>query len=292
MPQLIVIAGPTASGKTSLAIEVAQHYSTEIISADSRQFYREMEIGTAKPTAQERAQVPHHFVDNLSIHEAYSAGHFEQEVLEFLKAFFQENDRVVMAGGSGMFIDAVCYGMDDVPRDLDIRKTLQKELAEKGLPKLVEELQKVDPLHYERVDRANPQRVIRALEVYRTSGRPFSSYHSRSKAQRAFDIAYYAIDMEREKLYERINQRTELMLEAGWLKEAEALYPHRHLNALNTVGYKDLFNFIEGQTSWEECVEEIKKNTRRYAKRQETWLRRNEEVQWIRSIDELLSSRA
>ncbi|MEM7161844.1 MAG: tRNA (adenosine(37)-N6)-dimethylallyltransferase MiaA [Bacteroidota bacterium] len=288
MPQLIVIAGPTASGKTSLAIEVAQHYSTEIISADSRQFYREMEIGTAKPSVEERAQVKHHFVDNLSIHDDYSAGHFEQEVLAFLKAYFQENDKVVMAGGSGMFIDAVCYGFDDVPRDLDIRKSLNEELAEFGLSKLVEELQKVDPVHYERVDRANPQRVIRALEVFRSTGVPFSNYHSKTKAQRDFDIAYYAIEMEREKLYERINQRTDTMLEAGWLEEAKELYPHRQLNALNTVGYKDLFDFIEEKTSWDECVEEIKKNTRRYAKRQETWLRRNEDVRWVQSLNDIL----
>ncbi len=288
MPELIVIAGPTASGKTSMAIDVAKHFKTEIISADSRQFYREMEIGTAKPNAAERAEVKHYFVDNLSIHDEYSAGHFEREVLSFLDEYFKKADKMVMAGGSGMFIDAVCYGFDYVPRDLEIRKSLNKELQTKGLDSLVKELKDIDPVHYEKVDRANPQRVIRAIEVFRCSSRPFSSYHSKEKTKRAFDISYHAIEMNRELLYERINQRTDIMLDAGWLDEAKELYPFKDLNALNTVGYKDLFAFIEGKFSWEECVEEIKKNTRRYAKRQETWLKRNEEVKWVKSKAEIL----
>jgi len=288
MPELIVIAGPTASGKTSMAIDVAKYFNTEIISADSRQFYREMEIGTAKPNAAERAEVKHYFVDNLSIHDEYSAGQFEREVLSFLDEYFRKADKMVMAGGSGMFIDAVCYGFDDVPRDLEIRKSLNKELQTKGLDSLVKELKDIDPVHYEKVDRANPQRVIRAIEVFRCSGRPFSSYHSKEKTKRAFDISYYAIEMNRELLYERINQRTGIMLNSGWLDEAKELYPFKELNALNTVGYKDLFAFIEGKFSWEECVEEIKKNTRRYAKRQETWLKRNEEVKWVKSKTEIL----
>ena len=283
MPHLIVIAGPTASGKTALALEIAQALNCEIISADSRQFYREMEIGTAKPSAEERAKVRHHFIDNLSIHDDYSAGQFEQEVLEWLESYFQQHDYVVMAGGSGMFIDAVCYGIDDIPKDLEIREELNQQLKEEGLAPLLKELEAVDPIHFEKVDQSNPQRIVRALEVYRSSGKAFSSFHRAQKADRPFNIHYFAIEIERDLLYERINKRCDEMMKMGWLKEAEALLPYKELNALNTVGYKDLFRYLEGELDLEECIEEIKKNTRRYAKRQHTWLRRNEGVKWVKA---------
>lgn len=284
---LIVIAGPTASGKTSIAIDLAKRYNAEIISADSRQFYRETEIGTAKPSSKERDEARHHFVDHLSIHDDFSAGHFEQEVLAFLEKYFEKNDIVVMAGGSGMFIDAVCYGFDDVPRDLTIRAELNARLESEGLSPLLSELKSADPVHYEKMDRDNPQRVVRALEVFLATRKPFSSFHSDKKVQRNFKSHYYAIEMDRELLYERIDRRIMQMLAKGWLDEAKELYPHRHLNAMNTVGYKDLFRFLDGEFSWETCIDEIKKNTRRYAKRQETWLRRNKEVVWVKDVEDI-----
>ena len=280
---LIVVCGPTAIGKTSLSIELAKHYSAEIISADSRQFYREMNIGTAKPTAQELAEVPHHFINNISIHtKNYSAGKYEQEVIEFLDEYFKTKDIAVLVGGSGLFINAVCSGFDTFETtDFKLQLTARNFLNGKDLAWLQKELERTDPEYYAEVDKKNPVRLIRALEVIFTTGKKYSEQRIGKKAERNFTSIKIGLNTEREKLYARINQRVDEMMKAGLLEEAKDLYTFIKLHTLNTVGYQELFDYIEDTLTLEQAVELIKQNTRNYAKRQLTWLR-NQTPDWPR----------
>ncbi len=282
MKELIVIGGPTASGKTSLAIETALELKTEIISADSRQFYKEMSIGTAKPTAEELSRVQHHFINSSSITEEYSAGQFEQEALAQLHKLFETNDHVVCVGGSGLYIKALTEGFDALPKQSKaIREQLNEQVNTAGLAALQEELKQKDPEYAQSVDLANPQRVIRALEIIRGTGKKYSDLRKNQKKKRAFTTTYYAIDWPRELLYERINQRVDNMMEEGLLEEVKSLYNVRHNNALNTVGYKELFDYLAGHHSLDDAIALIKRNTRRYAKRQLTWFRRIPEINYL-----------
>lgn len=279
---LVCVIGPTGIGKTRLAIALAQHYNTEIISADSRQFYKEMRIGTAVPSVNELSTVPHHFVQHKSIFESYSVGDFERDVLALLANLFQKKDLVIMAGGSALYVDAVVKGLDDFPEvDPKIRESLVAMLQEKGLAHLQEELKMRDPEYYKSVDLQNPHRLIRALEVCIAAKKPYSSFQGKKKITRPFKSIYLGITTDREIIYERINRRVDQMVEEGLLDEAKKLYPHRRLNALQTVGYKELFDYFDGTTTLSEAVAEIKKNTRRFAKRQLTWYRKNPSVLWV-----------
>ncbi len=273
---LIVIGGPTASGKTSFAIDIAQHFNTEIISCDSRQFYREMSIGTAKPTSEELAAVKHHFIDSLSIHDHYSVGDFEKQTLELLDQLFLSRDYVVMSGGSGLFINAVCFGLDKFPEiPKEIRKQVEADFEMGGMEKLQAELQHSDPEYYEEVDLRNPHRLMRAVEVIRHTGKPFSSFRRGNNSKRNFIPVFLQIHHPRATLYQRINQRVDLMMEANLLEEVQELLPNQDLNALQTVGYQELFAYFNDQETLESAVEQIKQNSRRYAKRQITWMRRD-----------------
>ncbi len=271
---LLVIAGPTAVGKTSFAIQVAKSHQAEIFSADSRQFYREMSIGTAKPNKLELAAAKHHFIDNLSISSQYSVGDYEKECLVALESYFKEKDLAILCGGTGLFIKAVCEGLDKFPIvPPSFRENLTLEFQQNGIEKLQEELKESDPAYYAQTDLQNPHRIIRALEVIRFSKKPFMSFWNKNKVDRPFKVLKIALEMEREELYNRINERVELMFSAGLLEEAKSLLPYRNQNALNTVGYKELFDYFEGKTGLEEAKELIKRNSRRYAKRQMTWFR-------------------
>jgi tRNA dimethylallyltransferase len=282
-PTLLVVAGPTAVGKTALCVRLAQQLGTDVVSADARQFFREMSIGTAKPTPEEMQGVPHHFVDSHSIREDYSAGRYEADCLALLHELFRRHEVVVLTGGSGLYLQAVTDGLDELPpADAAIRAQLQLELAEKGLSALVEELARLDPSCHARIDRQNPVRVLRALEVCRSSGRPFSSFHGAGpKAERPWRTVKVALTREREELYQRIDQRVDQMLTQGLLNEVRGLLPYRHAQALQTVGYQEIFGFLDGAYDWAEAVRLLKRNTRRYAKRQLTWLRRDEAYHWL-----------
>ncbi len=273
---LIVIGGATATGKTAVGIQVAKHFNTEILSADSRQFYSEMSIGTAKPSTEELAQVPHHFINSLSIHKEYSVGDFETDALNLLKKRFENHDVLVLVGGSGLFIRALCEGLDEFPEVAhSILQSLEKELVAGGTAALQAELKRLDPDYFKEVDINNPHRLIRALSVCRASGKPFSSFRTQQKKKRFFTPIYIRLEVERAMLYERINRRVDEMMKQGLLEEAQQLYPHKHLNALQTVGYQELFSYFEGKCTLEEAVEKIKQNSRRYAKRQSTWFRKD-----------------
>lgn len=282
MKRLIVINGPTASGKTAMAIAVAQHFGAEILSCDARQFYREMTIGTAVPTPDELAMVPHHFIHSHAINQPYSVGDYERDVLNFLDKYYRNKDIAVMVGGSGFYSRAVCEGMDEYPEiPENIRTELRQILETQGISALQTELAQCDPVYYGRVDKQNPARLIRALEVCRTSGKPFSSFQSGAAAQRPFHITKIGLRWERELLYQRINERVLLMMQQGLEQEARALYPYRHLNALQTVGYQELFDYFDGNISLEAAVQLIQQNSRHYAKRQMTWLRREKDLTWV-----------
>ena len=279
---LLTVVGPTAIGKTALAIQLAHHFDTEILSADSRQFFKEMEIGTAVPTKEELKKVPHHFIQHKSIFEPYSVGDFEKEAIKLLDDLFLKKDIVVMVGGSGLYVDAVVSGLNEFPEvDPEIREKLNQQLEEEGLEPLQNELKQRDPKYYKSVDLDNPHRLIRALEVCIASNKPYSSFLNLPKPKRSFKTLYVGIDAPREVIYDRINTRVDLMMDAGLLNEVKKLYPHKKLNALQTVGYKELFEYIEAQSTLEFAVSEIKKNTRRFAKRQLTWLRKNNGILWI-----------
>ncbi len=279
---LIVIAGPTAAGKTALAIQIAKHFKTEIISADSRQFYREMNIGTAKPSKEELAAVRHHLIDSHSVKDFYSVGDFEKKVISLLEKLFKTHEQVVLVGGSGLFINAVCNGFDELPvASEETRNNLNQLLSEKGIEHLQENLKKADPVYYTEVDINNPQRLIRALEVFESTGKPFSSFRTNIPKKRNFNIIKLAISPKREKLYEQINLRVDQMLENGLLEEVEGLKEYRHLNALNTVGYSEVFEYFDGKLSEEEAIDKIKQNTRRFAKRQLTWFKKSEDIKWF-----------
>ena len=281
-PTLLVITGPTAVGKTDLCVRLAQQLNTEIVSADSRQFFRELTIGTAKPTPEEMQGVPHHFINSHSITEEYNAGRFEQDALALLKELFQRHQVVILTGGSGLYLQAVTDGLDELPAvPPEVRQQLRTELEAQGLASLTEELARLDPVTYARIDRQNPQRVLRALEVSRATGHPFSSFHGAKAAPRPFKVVKVALSREREELYARIDQRMDQMLAAGLEAEARALYPYREHNALQTVGYQELFDYFEGQYDFAEAVRLLKRNSRRYAKRQLTWIRRDPDYQWF-----------
>ncbi len=288
---LIVIAGPTAIGKTAVAIQLAQHFNTVILSADSRQFYREMSIGTAKPTDNELAAAKHYFIDSHSITEPFSVGDFEKQGMELLDELFRVHQTVILVGGSGLYIKAIGEGFDNIPdADAGVRERLNLELAEKGITHLQEKLKLADPNYYNQVDINNPQRVIRALEVFESTGNPFSSYRVSATNTRPFNIIKIALDMPRELLYNRINQRVDVMMEQGLLDEVRSLIPYRHLNALNTVGYSEIFDHLDGKITLDTAVEKIKQNTRRFAKRQLTWFRKDKDFHWVEANENLNKS--
>ena len=288
---LVVITGPTGVGKTELCIRLAERFHTDIINADSRQIFREIPIGTAAPTAEQQARVKHHFVGTHSITDYYSASMYEQDVLNLISRTSNLAPRTshlaLMTGGSMMYIDAVCNGIDDIPtiRD-DIREEMKRRYAEEGLPALVEELRQLDPEHYEVVDRNNPRRVIHALEICHQTGKTYTSFRTNTRKERPFNIVKIGLTRPREELYERINRRVDQMMEDGLLEEARAMYPLRHLNALNTVGYKELFCYFDGTWTLPEAVERIKGNTRRYCRKQLTWFKRDPEIRWFSPDDE------
>lgn len=279
---LISIVGATAIGKTALSIKLAQHFNTEIISCDSRQFFKEMTIGTAVPDPEELAAAQHHFIQNKSIFEDYNVGSFERDAIAKLDELFQKHDIVIMVGGSGMYVNAVINGLDNFPTvDPKIRAELTERLKSEGLESLQEQLKVLDPITYEKIALDNPQRVSRALEICIGSGHPYSSFLNQEKNKRVFTTISIGITAERELMYERINKRVDIMLENGLLEEAKALYLQKHLNALNTVGYKELMKYFDDEWDLPFAVSEIKKNTRRFAKRQVTWFKRNKDTRWF-----------
>ena len=280
--RLIVISGATAIGKTALSIQLAQHFNSEIISADSRQFYKELKIGATPPSQEELIKVKHHFIQHLSVKDDYNVGLFEKDAIAVLYTLFKKTDTLIMAGGSGLYIDAVCNGLDTFPEvDEKIKKELIAEYKNKGITFLQDELKKTDSDYFDIVDINNPQRLIRALAVIRESRKPFSSFRNKTSAKRDFKISHFSLEMEREKLYERINRRVDLMMEEELLKEVENLIPYKNKNALQTVGYKELFSYFDGEISLEEAINKIKQNTRRFAKRQISWFKREENIQHI-----------
>ncbi|TAH22176.1 MAG: tRNA (adenosine(37)-N6)-dimethylallyltransferase MiaA [Cytophagales bacterium] len=283
---LLVVVGATAVGKTDLAIRLAQHIGTDIISADARQFYKEMSIGTAKPTAEELGLVKHHFIDSHSIEDQYNAGLFEKEVLGLLETLFREKKMVVLVGGSGMYVKAVCEGLDTMPTVLpETRNILQQEFDEYGLTHLLAELESKDPDYYQTVDRANPQRILRALEVIRSTQQPYSSFRKGEQAlnpnPRNFCTIKIGLARPREELYARIDSRVDKMIAEGLLDEVRNLTPFKNLNALQTVGYKEIFDFLDGTQDWQETLRLLKRNTRHYAKRQLTWFGKDSEIAWF-----------
>lgn len=286
---LISVVGPTAIGKTSLAIELAKYYNTEIISCDSRQFYKEMKIGTAVPSEEELSQIKHHFIQNISIHDKYSVGDFERDGLSFLEDFFKLHDVCIMVGGSGLYEKAITVGFDTFPDvDPSIREQLNQELEDFGIEKLQQELQQADPNYYNEVDIQNKQRVIRALEIYRGSGFPFSHFRNQDLNKRSFNIIKIGLELPREEMYNRINQRVDIMLKDGLIEEVKQLLPLKELNALQTVGYRELFDYLEDKIDFNFSIEEIKKNTRRFAKRQMTWFKKDQTITWFSPLESSL----
>jgi tRNA dimethylallyltransferase len=274
--KLIVIQGPTASGKTALAIALAKKMKTVILSADSRQFYKEMSIGTAKPSKEEQAGIKHYFIDSHSVHNPVSAADFEKEALSVLENEFQKHNFIILVGGSGMFIDALCDGLDNIPNDKNLRNELTIQVKKEGLESLLSELKQKDEAYYNFVDKNNAVRVIRAIEAIHLSGKTFTELRSNQTKKRNFQIARFVIDLPREKLYERINLRSELMFKNNLIAEVEKLNDFRTLQSLNTVGYKEVFEYLDGNITLEQAINLVKQNSRRYAKRQVTWFKRND----------------
>lgn len=284
--RLIVVVGPTGSGKTSLAIALARHYGAPIISTDSRQVYRGMPIGTAQPTTDELSLATHYFIADREPEDDFNCGRYEVEALSLLERLFVDNDYVVAVGGSGLYVKALCEGMDELPEtSAELREELKQRLATDGIESLFNELQQLDPVYAEVVDRYNPARVMRALEVCLASGRPYSEQRHGERAQRPFHIIKVGTDMPRDILYERINRRVDMMVADGLVEEVRALIPKRHLNALQTVGYRELFDYFDGKSTFEEAIDLIKRNSRRYAKRQLTWFRRDDDTAWFAPSD-------
>lgn len=283
---LIVIAGPTAVGKTALSIELAKFYGCPVISADSRQFFKEMSIGTAKPTPEEMQGVPHYFIDNISIHDVYNVGQYEREAIDCIEELFKIHSHLILVGGSGLYINAILNGVDEFEEiPTEIRETLIKAYNEKGITYLQEELKQHDEVYYNQVDLNNPQRMMRALEVCIHSGKPYSAFRTKEKKERSFNTINLLINTEREVLYNRINQRVDKMMQDGLLDEVKQLYPHKQLNALNTVGYKELFDFLDHNISLQQATDLIKQNSRRYAKRQLTWFNHQGDFENFASTD-------
>ncbi|MFA5541394.1 MAG: tRNA (adenosine(37)-N6)-dimethylallyltransferase MiaA [Bacteroidales bacterium] len=286
--ELIVISGPTAVGKTSLAINLANEINTEIISADSRQFYKELNIGVARPSQKELNSIKHHFIGHISIQDNYNAGEYEAEAIEKINSLFQKYEKLVITGGSGMYIDAITKGMDNLPNvDKSIREELNELFKDNGITPLQEELMEKDIEYYNIVDKQNHIRLIRALEIIRQTGKTFTSFRTNPKKERDFKIKKFVLIRDREELIRRINQRVDIMVEEGLIEEARELYPFRDLNALNTVGYKELFKYFDSKISLEEAIEEIKINTRKYAKRQVTWFRKDKDYTWLSADKEI-----
>lgn len=289
---LIVVQGPTGIGKSHLSIQLAKHFNTEIISSDSRQLFKELSIGTAVPSPDELSQVPHHLIHSHSIHDDYNASRFETEALELIEQLFSSRNQLIMAGGSMLYVDAVCKGIDFQP-DVDpvIRESLVNDWQDKGIEHLRLKLKQLDETYYQQVDLKNPKRLIRALEVCLMTGKPYSSFRKETIKERPFKIIKIGLNMDREALYDRINQRVDQMIAEGLEDEARKIYPFRHLNSLNTVGYKELFAHFDGATSLEKAIELIKRNTRRYARKQLTWLRKDEHINWFHpdNLDEIIT---
>lgn len=284
---LIIIVGPTAVGKTDLCVKLAKAFDTEILSCDSRQFYRELSIGTAKPTPEEMTGVVHHFIDSHSINEYYSAGDFERDAIKILENdIFKRKKVAIMTGGSGLFVKAITDGLDEMPEaPLALREALMQRLEKGELEAMVEELRQLDPEYCETADLQNSQRVVRALEVCLSTGRPFSSFHKKSSIERSFNIIKIGIERPREQLYERINLRMDLMLQNGLMEEVKALIPYKHHNALQTVGYKEVFEYLDGNYNYQTMVDLLKRNSRRYAKRQMTWFKNQDSFEWFNATD-------
>ena len=279
---LVVIVGPTASGKTDIAIELAEKLNTEIISADSRQFYIEIPIGTAAPNSEQLERVRHHFISHLSIADKYNVSRFEQDVLQLLEEKFKHNQLMILVGGSGLYVDAVCNGIDELPDpDEKLRNDLNRMCENEGIEALRNKLKELDPEYYEIVDLNNPKRLLRAVEVCMQTGSTYTSLRKNKRKPRHFRIVKIGLEIDRGGLNERINRRTEIMMDNGWQEEAMSVHPHKHLNALNTVGYKELFAYFDGKVSFEEAKEKIKTNTRRFAKRQMTWFKKDKEIRWF-----------
>jgi len=281
-PLLIVVTGPTAVGKTKIAIQLAQHFKTEIVSADSRQFYKELKIGTAAPTPEELKAAKHHFIGNLSIHDYYNASIYENQALTLLNSLFRKNKVILLTGGSGLYIDAVCKGIDDLPDpDAELRKKIFDKYKSEGITALQKELKELDPDYYDIVDKANPKRLMRAIEVCIQTGVPFSSLRKYKPKPRPFRVLKIGLNLPREALFEKINQRVDNMIASGLIEEAKVFSHSSHLNALNTVGYKEIYAFLNSQIGLEQAVTDIKTNTRRYAKRQLTWFKKDPDIHWF-----------
>jgi len=284
---LLVIIGPTGVGKTEFSLDLAERLHSPIISADSRQVFKEMNIGTATPTEAQLQRIKHYFINTRSVHEPYSAGQYEVDALQIIDQLFATHDFLLLTGGSMMYIDAVCKGFDEIPTvDDSIRQQVQNDYSQYGLAFLQDELHRLDPEHYEKVDLNNPQRVMRAVEVCRQTGGTYTELRNGKVAQRPFDIVKIGLDRPRAELYSRIDQRVDEMIDEGLIEEARQLYPFRQLNALNTVGYKELFDYFDGKYDWNEAVRLIKQDSRRYAKRQLTWFRADKEIRWF-NADEI-----
>jgi len=282
MKTLVVLTGPTAVGKTELSLNLAKLLSSSIISADSRQIYKHLNIGAATPTKEQQQRVKHHFVEMLELDQYYSAAIYEQEVIQLLDTLFQTQDYALMTGGSMMYIDAVCNGIDDIPTVDDTTRLMMKEkLENEGLDALVQQLKLLDPQYYESVDRKNTKRVVHALEICYMTGKPYSSFRTGQKKQRDFRILKVALERDRAVLFERINKRVDNMIQMGLVDEAKSLFHLRHLNSLNTVGYKEMFKYLEGEWDLDFAVQRMKKNTRVYAKKQMTWMKKDQDIKWV-----------
>ena len=295
MKTLLVLLGPTGVGKTELSLQMAERIGCPIINADSRQIYKDISIGTAAPTAEELARVRHFFVHTLPLDAYYSAAEYEKDVLALLDDLFRQHDTVILSGGSMMYIDAVTKGIDDIPTvDEETRSLLKQRLEQEGLDQLLQELRLLDPAHYEVVDKRNPKRVVHALEVCYMTGKPYSSFRTNTQKERPFRIVKFGLQRNRESLFARINARADAMMQQGFLDEARQVYPLRHLNSLNTVGYKELFHVLDGEWELPMAVERIKKNTRVYAKKQMTWYKKETDIHWLdadqMSVEEMLQA--
>lgn len=282
MPHLITLIGPTGVGKTELSLRLAETFHTNIVSADSRQLYADLKIGTAAPTLQQLQRVPHHLVGTLKLTDYYSAAQYELEAMHILEQLFKQNDVVVLTGGSMMYIDAICKGIDDIPTiDAETRQLMLQKYNEEGLDRLCAELRILDPEYYRIVDLKNPKRVIHALEICYMTGCTYTSFRTQQKKKRPFNIIKIGLIRDREELYDRINHRVDQMMEDGLLEEARGVYPHRALNSLNTVGYKEIFKYLDGEWEFPFAIEKIKQNSRIYSRKQMTWFKRDEEIKWF-----------